>query len=371
MNKKLSIVLTGGGTGGHIYPALAIAQKLKNDTEINNIYYIGCDKNPEKDIINKEGIKFYSINVSGMPRKVSLKLLFWFLELISATLKAVYYLLKLKPDLVFGTGGYVTGPVLIAAWLLRIPYAVHDPDAHPGIVNRYTAGGARFVSLAFEQAKNYINNPNSIIFGNPARESLKSINKETAVTKLGLNPKKKTILIIGGSQGAKTINEAALDAVPVFINDSGFQVIHQTGKRNFTEYENNFYEKYPELRGNSSYLLQPYYDDMALALNAADVAISRAGSLSISELNLCELPSILIPFPYAAADHQRYNAKAMEKAGASIYLEDHDCTSEKLIELVNSILSHPDKYEQMKQANKSLAKPDSVDKIIKALKKMV
>ncbi|HSA05830.1 MAG TPA: undecaprenyldiphospho-muramoylpentapeptide beta-N-acetylglucosaminyltransferase [Candidatus Gastranaerophilales bacterium] len=370
MKNGISVVLTGGGTGGHIYPAIAVTEILKKDPEITNIYYIGCEKNPEKDIVSKENIEFFSLNVSGMPRKTGFKFLLWTIELIIATNVAIFYLLKLKPDVVFGTGGYVSGPVLLAAWLLKIPYIIHDPDAHPGIVNKTMSKWAKTVSIAFEQAKKHIKNPNIKLYGNPMRGSLKSTDKKQALSQLGLSVEKKTILAIGGSQGAKTINEAMMDAVPLFIKEYGFQIIHQTGKKMFDEYIKAFYAKYPDLKANPAYIVKPYFDDMSIPLNAADIAISRAGSLSISELNLCELPSALIPYPYAAADHQRFNAKAMEALGAAVYLEDRDCSSEKFVQLINSILNNPEKLQNMKNANRELAKPDSAENIVKELKKV-
>lgn len=366
----ISVVLTGGGTGGHIYPAVAVAEMLKKDPEITNLYYIGCARNPEKDIASRERIDFYSLNVSGMPRKPGLKLLFWLIELFIAIFGAAGYLLKLKPDVVFGTGGYVTGPVLMAAWVLGVPYVIHDPDAHPGIVNKFMSRGAKSVSLAFEEAKKYIKNNNINVWGNPIRGSLSSIDKNTALQELGLSPDRKTILAIGGSQGAKTINDALGGAVSVLVKEMDYQIIHQTGKKNFDEYIRDFYEKHPEMRDNSAYIARPYFDDMSLPLKAADMAVSRAGSLSISELSLCELPSVLIPYPYAAADHQRFNARAMENSGAALYLEDAECTSERLIELICFILSDPEKLKRMQEVNKTLARPDSAENIARELKRV-
>ncbi len=364
MSDKTSIkaVLTGGGTGGHIYPAVAVGQALKNDSEIEALYYIGCSKNIEKDIIAAEGIDFYSINVSGMPRKISFKFISWFVELLAATFKSAYLLKQLQPDVVFGTGGYVTAPVLMACQILMIPFVVHDPDAHPGMVNRFMARDARCVSVAFEQAKEYFkkNKYNNIKFyGNPVRASLTSTGRAEAIQRLGLDQDKKTIFAMGGSQGAKTINEAVKAAAPELINQ-GYQVVHQTGKKNYDEFIGNLNYEHP------AYIVKPYFEDMSVPLNAADVAISRAGSLSISELNLCGLPSILVPYPYAAADHQRFNAQAMQEAGAGFYLDDSDCTVEKIVELINLIFEN---LENMEQANLALAKPDAVNNIVAEIKK--
>lgn len=349
------VVLTGGGTGGHIYPAIAVAQALQQDSAIKRLYYIGCLRNPEKDIAEKEGLKFYSINISGMPRRSPVKFLLWLLKLGIATLKSAFLLLKLRPNVVFGTGGYVTAPVLMAAFCLKIPYIIHDPDAYPGIVNRFMAPKAKSVSVAFEQAKAHLKSSNIKVYGNPVRTSLCSISREEAITSLGLSPDRKTVLVTGGSQGAKKINDAVRELAPILVKGSGFQVIHQTGKRNFEEYMESLAFQHPE------YIVRPYFDDMAIPLRAADIAISRAGSLSISELNLCGLPSILVPYPYAAADHQRFNARAMERAGASLYLEDDECGPEALLELIKQVFSN---INSMRQANLELARPHAVKDIV-------
>ena len=368
--KKIKILITGGGTGGHIYPAIAVIQNLKQDNDIEKIFYIGCEKNMEKDIVLGENIDFYSINVSGMPRKTSLKLFKWFFELGLAIIKSAFYISKLKPDVVLGTGGYVSGPVLLAAKWLKVPFVIHDPDAHPGIVNKFMAKWASAVSISFEQAKSHLKSKNIVLNGNPIRANFLQVSRDEAINELNLNPEKKTILAIGGSQGANTINNALMGASSVLIN-SGFQIIHQTGAKNYNKYIRELAQKSPELLNNPCYIVKPFFNNMEIPLNAADMSVSRAGSLSISELNLCGLPSILVPYPYAAADHQRFNAKAMEEAGASLYLEDSDCKPEKLIELILDIFSNPEKLEQMKQTNKNLAKPQATENIIKILKDVV
>jgi len=366
--KRLKIAITGGGTGGHIYPAIAVAQNLKQDNDIEKIFYIGCEKNMEKEAAEKENIEFYSIKVSGMPRKNILKLTIWLFELFFAVVESVTHLSKLKPDAVFGTGGYVSGAVLIAAKILNIPFVMHDSDAHPGIVSRFMARWAYAVTVSFEQAKTYISAKNIVLSGNPIRSDFMQIKKEEAIKKLGIDADKKTILVMGGSQGAQTINNALINAVFSLVNDFGFQVIHQTGKKNYATHIEELIKKHPELEKNKNYIVQPFFNNMELPMNAADVAVARAGSLSISELNLCGLPSILVPYPYAAADHQRFNALAMQNAGASVFLADAECTSDRLIELICDILHNADKLENMRQANIKLAKPQATANIVKLIK---
>lgn len=368
-DKKLIVALTGGGTGGHIYPAVAVAQKLKTDEDIKKLYYIGCVVNMEKEIAQKENIEFLSVTISGMPRKPGLGLIKWLFELFRAVMQSIRHLTRIKPDVILGTGGYVSGPVLLAAIILKIPFVIHESDAHPGIANKLLAPAAKYVSVSFGQAKKHLNSKNIALNGNPVREIFNKISRESALSALNLSLNKKTLLVIGGSQGARTINNALMGVVQKLIYEHNFQIIHQTGKKNIEEYKKQLSQIWHDFTACSDYVLRPYFDDMSIPLVSADLAISRAGSLSISELNLSGLPSILIPYPYAASDHQRFNAKAMEEAEAAVYLEDSECNSEKLAACILNLFNNPDKLMKMKEINKSLAKPDSTKNIVEMLKK--
>ena len=368
-NRNITVVLTGGGTGGHIYPAIAVAQGLKLDKDVQKIYYIGCLFNMEKDIAKKENIEFLPISISGMPRKTGLEIIKWYVNLNKAVIKSIEYLYRIKPNVVLGTGGYVSGPVLIASAILGIPFVIHESDARPGIVNRFMSPFAKAITIAFEQAKPLVNSKNVYVNGNPIRTCLSQLSREQALIKLGLNPDKKTLLIMGGSQGAKTINNAMLHASSQLIGDYSIQIIHQTGRKNFDEYTEKLEEIWPNFSSCKSYIVRPYFEDMSAPLAASDLAVARAGSLSISELNLSELPSILVPYPFAAADHQRYNALAMENAGAALMLEDSKCNQESIIKYVCEILQNQDRLKFMKEANKKLSKPDATYNLIEILKK--
>lgn len=190
-NKKLKIVIAGGGTGGHIYPALAIVQRLKKDEQVSKIYYLGCPDNMEAEVAEKEGVCFLPVRVAGMPRKFSLELINWFLSLNIAIITAMSYFVKIKPSIVIGTGGYVSGPALIAATLLGIPYIIHDPDAHPGIVSRVMAPWAKAVSIAFPQASHFLKSKNVLHNGNPIRESFEKTSKEEALKLYGFSSEKR------------------------------------------------------------------------------------------------------------------------------------------------------------------------------------
>lgn len=370
-NQKITVILTGGGTGGHIYPVIAVAQKLNNDPFIEKIYYIGCPHNMEKNITaNESYIEFLPVKVSGMPRKFDLRIIKWFFELNKAVYDIIQYFKKIKPDVVFGTGGYVSGSVFIAAVICKIPFVIHEPDAHPGVVTKFMASRAKTVSLAFEDAKNYLKSSNILINANPVRENINKTTKTEALTTLNLDPSRKTILVMGGSQGARTINNAIINSVKKLVLEHNFQVIHQTGKKNFDDCIKNISEIWHDFSNYPQYVIKPYFDDISVPLAAADLAISRAGSISISELNMVNLPSILVPFPYAAADHQRFNARAMEKAGASVFLEDSECNSENLTNLILELFNNQEKLQAMRNSTKNLSKPDAADNIIKIFKNL-
>ncbi len=366
-SKKYTYFITGGGTGGHIYPAMAVCEALKNDEETKDIFYIGNPNNLEYDIVKKAGFKFLPIKVSAMPRKLSFGLIKWAFELELANWKALYYLLKYKPDCILGTGGYVSAPTLFAASIIKKPFMIHDCDIHPGIVTKSVAPLAKAVSLAFEESQQFLNSRKFFINGNPIRKTFKTLTKAKARRKLNLE-NKTTICIMGGSQGAKSINNAAVEILKELSQKYGVQVIFQTGKKHYEDCIQKIEKLYPEYEKDKNLVIKPYFNDMATVLKSCDIAVSRAGSLSLSELCACGIAPILIPYPYAAADHQRKNAKAMFHKEACIYLEDADTTPQALIKFLSFLIENPDKLELLQNNTKKLAKYDSTERIIRQLK---
>lgn len=332
--------LTGGGTGGHIYPCVSIINELKN-SGFQDIFYIGNSKNPEFDIISALNIPFLDVPVFGMPRKPGLKLLRWIVLLLISVAKCLGYALKYKPDALFATGGYVSAPMVICANLLKIPYIMHDSDAHPGIVTRAFSFGATAVNLAFLEANKFIKAKKITNFKNPVRNEFFTVSKNEARAELGISLYKICILIMGGSQGAKTINEAAIAFIRHFKDNENIQIIFQTGKKNFEDVKNSL----GDIPGNV--LAAPYFDKMHLPVLAADIVVSRAGSLSISEILAAKKPSILVPYPYAAADHQRVNAREIEKLGASLYIEDSNLNGNVLIDMVSGLISNKESLDEI------------------------
>ena len=369
-DKKIYFI-SGGGTGGHIYPAVSVLQELLQREDTGKIYYIGNPKNMEFDIIKQfEGVEFLPVNVSGMPRKVSFDFVKWLFKLEVSLWKALFYIKKYKPDVIFTTGGYVSAPVAFMGAFLKVPLMIHDCDAVPGLVSKTVAPFADRVSVAFENSKNFLKSDNIIFTGNPVRREFLEVTKEEAREKLGLR-NKMTILITGGSQGAQTLNKASVSAAQELVERYDIQLVIQTGKKNYDEYIKNISEYFPNYKMNSNLVIRPYFDEMFYALKSADIVVSRAGSLSLSELNLCGAACILIPYPYAAADHQRKNAREAESIGYALYCEDKDLDGATLIKMLKSLFENPDKIHEMSEASYKNAKPHAKEEIIRNLQELI
>lgn len=359
--------ITGGGTGGHIYPAIAVADALaKNKDEV---LYVGNPKNLEYDIVKKKGYEFLPINIKGMPRKVSFDLLKWICQLDFAVLKCCYYILKYKPDSIFGTGGYVSAPALIAAKILNVPYMMHDCDANPGLVSRKLSPHAKSVSVAFESAREVLNNKNCIVNGNPIRNEFKTLSKDEARKNLGIDDKL-TLCIMGGSQGARSINDASVEILEKLSKEYDLQIIFQTGKKNYDKVISDLLKIYPDYENDKNLIVKPYFDDMVSVLKASDIAVSRSGSLSIFEICASAIAPIYVPYPYAAADHQRKNAKFMVEKGAGIYIDDTEINAKVLYNAIKDLLDDKYKLEYLQEKSLSLAIFDGTEKIVEQLKQI-
>lgn len=366
MNKK-TYFITGGGTGGHIYPAVAVADALLEQEDTEKIYYVGNPNNLEASITADKKYDFLPVISSGMPRKISFDFIKWTFQLISGWLKCCKYIKQYKPDVIFGTGGYVSAPVLLAGMTMRTPFVMHDCDANPGLVTRKLAPYAKSLSIAFDVAKEQLNNQNCYINGNPIRKNFKTLTKEQARKDLNLEDKL-TICIMGGSQGAKTINNAAIEILKDLSKKWDVQIIFQTGKRNLEQSIQKLDEIYPEYKYDKNIIIKPYFDDMVSVLKACDIAVSRAGSLSISELCASSIASVFIPYPHAAADHQRKNAKYMVQNGAGLYMEDSDTTPESLYKLITGLIENKDQLKEIQESSLKLAKFDGAAQIVEQIK---
>ena len=364
---KSKIFITGGGTGGHIYPAVAVAEALKDDFEI---CYVGNPRNLEKEIVQQKGYKFLSVCVQGLPRKATLDLVKCGINLGISVLKSFFYIIKYRPKAVFGTGGYVSAPALIAAKFLNVPFVMHDCDANPGLVTRKLAPFASSVSIAFECAKAVIKNKNCFLNGNPLREEFKTLSKDDARKALGLE-NRLTVAFMGGSQGAKSINSTACEILKTLSKDYGVQIIFQTGKKKYEDVIEKLATFYPEYESDKNIIVRPYFEDMVSVMKASDIAVSRAGSLSISELAASGVATVYVPYPFAAADHQRKNARFMQENNAGFYLEDAEVSASTLLSMLVELISDSDRLSKVQQATMNLAKYDGASSIVSQIKQVI
>lgn len=365
------IALTGGGTGGHIYPALAVAEQLKDDPEVESILYIGAKGHAEEKLARERKLDFVGLTVSGLPRTLSPRLIGWPFETLAAVMHARKVLKLFRPTAVLGTGGYASAPPLAAALLSSVPFAVHEPDSNPGMVNRLFAGQAQLCSLGMAAARAQFaaRSHHLQVNGNPVRESfLKPPSREAAGREFALNPKLKTLLVTGGSQGAQSINDALLAALPQLLSaQPEMQVLHQVGEKNFAAYQ----AKVPaDLINNNRYCLRAYIDDLAVAYAVSDVTICRAGAMTIAEISVMNTPAVFVPYPFAAQNHQMHNGRAMEAAGCALVIPQSELTAGKLSETVLGLLSDEPRLQAMKSAMQAIAKPTAARDIAQQLKEI-
>ena len=370
-NKNKVYFVTGGGTGGHIYPAVAVGFALQKETDTDKVYYVGNPDNLEKKIAeDKVFDDFLPVNITALPRTFSFDFLKWSFKLTCATVKSIGYILKYHPNLIFGTGGYVSAPMLFAGILTGTPVVIHECDAIAGKVTKLVAPFAKSISVAFESAKDEIKSDKIHVNGNPIREEFLSTDRYHARQEWNLKDKI-TIMVMGGSQCAKKINTVLVQCLKDLFKKYDIQIIHQTGLKNYDETVKELKKIYPHYTENSQYLIRPYFKKMYLPMLASDIAVSRAGSLSISEICASGLASLLIPYPYASADHQRKNAKEMEEEGAALYLDDTDCTKEAFMEKLEEIINDTQKMIELQNNAKKLVKYDATKNIVEQIKSVV
>ncbi|MFA4880881.1 MAG: undecaprenyldiphospho-muramoylpentapeptide beta-N-acetylglucosaminyltransferase [Candidatus Doudnabacteria bacterium] len=385
----MRILLTGGGTGGHTIPIVAVVQELRRRRKDLKLFWLG-DDHPEERAARENNIPFQKIACGKFRRYFSFWNLIDFFKIPAGIFQSFFLVLGFKPRVVFSKGGYVSLPVVIAAWLARKKIIVHESDAVPGLANRIASRLASKVLLGFNahsaETLSVKSLPGKYIFtGNPVRRKILKGDPVKAREFFHLSKDKPTILAMGGSQGARFINELISRSLPKL---SEYQIIHLTGVNTASAIARPFrLEESPELvegrrsppaspeakrwrAGNlisteNHYRFCSYLDvaKMALAYVACDLVISRAGANTLAEIAARGLPSILIPLPSAASDHQFANAKIFEKRGASIVLEQKDLTSRKLVSLITSLLKNPNQLETMSKKAKSLAKFDAARKI--------
>ncbi len=351
------ILIAAGGTGGHVYPAIAIADALKTENSSAEILFVGTRDHMEWKAVPKAGYEIVHVWIDGFHRRLTLKNLVFPFKLLTALVQSVNILSKFKPQVVVSCGGYVAGPVGWIAGKKGIPVVIQEQNSFPGVTNRLLGKFARKIFTAFKEADQYLPADKTMITGNPTRGTLTKVEKETGLRSFGFDSAKPVLLIMGGSGGARSINEAIQENLDHLHNKAGLQIIWQCGSRYYEDLKTSVNEEeYKNLR------LTAFIDSMPEAYAAADLIISRSGASSCSEFMITGKPSVLIPSPNVAGDHQTMNAMAMADAGASELLLDKDAKS-ALPELVKRLITDQEKLKQMNIAALKLARPDAAKQI--------
>jgi UDP-N-acetylglucosamine--N-acetylmuramyl-(pentapeptide) pyrophosphoryl-undecaprenol N-acetylglucosamine transferase len=360
------IIISGGGTGGHIYPAIAIANKFKERHPDAEILFVGATGKMEMTRVPEAGYQIIGLWISGLQRSVSLSHLVFPFKLISSYVKARSIVRRFRPDAVVGTGGYASGPIMLAATRRKIPSLIQEQNSYAGLTNKRISEKAQRVCVAYPGMEKYFPKEKLVFTGNPVRNDI--LNLETkrmqSLNHFAFTPGEKTLLIIGGSLGARTINESVLGGIDKLI-DAQVQVIWQTGKMYYKSIKAQIADK--DLRRLRVY---DFLNQMDFAYAASDVVVSRAGALSISELCLARRAAILVPSPNVAEDHQTKNALALVNENAAVVIRDEEA-KEKLVTEALKLLYDEQRCGKLKDNIGRLGKPDAAGEIVEEIEKLI
>ncbi|MGN1413363.1 MAG: undecaprenyldiphospho-muramoylpentapeptide beta-N-acetylglucosaminyltransferase [Anaerovoracaceae bacterium] len=366
----MRVIVTGGGTGGHIYPAIAIADKIREMEPDSEILYIGNETGLEKEIVPKAGYDFEMVTAMWLDRSHLIKIFKTGWGVLKGTAEARRIMKRFRPDVVIGTGGYVCVPVLLAGHQFGARTYLHEQNAYPGVANRFLERYVKHIFLGFPDAAKYFKEPEKLVdAGNPVRRSFFQLTREEARRKLGFPQDAFIILSFGGSLGAEKINEVAFDLMEAVNGQEKVMLIFGTGKWYYEATLEKAREKNIRIRENI--LIRDYIDPMDQYLAACDVVISRSGALSVAETTVCGKASVLIPSPNVTGNHQYYNAKAVADRGGAILMEEKDLTSEKLIEEVLHLKNHPEDLAAMSRASRACAPDRALDIIYDTIRKEI
>lgn len=358
----MRVIISAGGTGGHIYPALAIAKKIRQKNKEAEILYIGTSNRMEKDIVPKEGFEFVGIKIEGLQRKLSLKNIKSAYLFVAGVSKCKKIIKKFNPDIVIGVGGYVSAPVIYAAHKLGVKCCIHEQNSIFGITNKFASKFADKIFISFESSKKYVEDKSKVIYtGNPCSESAKTV-EPARKEEFNLTPSKKLVLIVMGSLGSKTISNIMKEQLTLF-NNKDYEVMFVTGKNYFDEYKNIEYA--------SNIKIVPYIDNMVRLLKKTDCLVTRAGASTLSEIATLNIPSILIPSPYVTENHQYKNAMDLVNKEAALILEEKDLKGDSLLRLVEKVLNDKLYTKKIKENLKSFKVDNSASMIYNEILKLL
>ena len=365
---NLKIVISGGGTGGHIYPAIAIARKILEKNKDSQILFVGAKGRMEMEKIPEEGFSIIGLDVVGIQRSLTLKSILKNLKFPFLLLKSLKNAKKIledfNPDVVVGVGGYASGPTLRMAHTLKIPTLIQEQNSYAGLTNKWLSKKANKICVAYENMNQFFDESKLILTGNPVRKDIENLNSKVDEAKKYFNVLKseKVILVLGGSLGAMSINEGIIKSISI-LNDQPVKLIWQVGKRYF----NKINDQLTQINMINIHPL-PFIKRMDLAYAVSDIVISRAGALSISELTLAGIPSILVPSPNVSEDHQTKNAMSLVSKSAAILVKDDQ--TEKLLSVAIELLKNKEQLTKISNNAKNLGKPNATNDIVSEIFKL-
>ena len=357
----MRVIVSAGGTGGHIYPALAIIKKILKEEPNSEILYIGTHNRMEKDIIPKEGIKYEAIEITGLKRSLSLSNVKTVINFYKSYKKCLKVINDFNPDIVIGAGGYVTAPVIFAAKKLGKKTFIHEQNSVVGLANKFLSKYSDKIGVSFESTLSCFDKDKVVLTGNPCSEKaldIEPINK----AELGLSNDKKLVLIVMGSLGSKTINEKLVTYLDSFKYKE-YEVLFVTGK--------NFYENVKNLKVSDNVKIVPFIDNLSRVMKVTDVMISRSGASTMSEISVLGVPTIFIPSPYVTNNHQYKNAMDLVNKNAALIIEEDKLTNELLLNNIDSLINDSDKINKIKNNLENIGIKDSSTRIYNILKDMI
>lgn len=361
--RKLKFILSGGGTGGHIYPAIAIANELKTRFPDAEFLFVGAQDKMEMQKVPQSGYAIEGLWIAGLQRKLTLQNAMFPLKLVSSLLKSRKIIKKFKPDVVIGTGGFASGPLLQTANTLNIPTVIQEQNSYPGITNKLLSKKANAICVAYENLEQFFPKNKIVFTGNPVRQDILDIDskRSEALSYFNLDENKKTLLVIGGSLGARRINQLIAKEID-FLRNNNLQIIWQCG--------NLYMADYKQFSEVENVQVVSFIDRMDLIYAAADFVISRAGASSVSELCLVGKPTIFIPSPNVAEDHQTKNAKAIVDKNGALLIKESEL-DEKFESVFNKLIHDENLQKSLSENMKKLAKPNATKDIVEQIVKLI
>ncbi len=365
--EPLRIIIAAGGTGGHVFPALALGEEIKVQFPDAEILFIGTNRGLEDRVIPQAGFALKTITVSGLVRSLSpvdiLKNLWMPFKLFFGMIQSWMILRRFRPHAAIGCGGYVTGPVIWLAAKMKIPTLIQEQNSRPGRTTLMLAKYADEIHLTYEDAKRFFKDQDRLkISGNPLRKGLEKADRQESARFFGLHPNNKTLLVVGGSLGAHSVNMALLRMIDELVKNGDINVLWQTGKTDFDEIASKV--KHERVR------ILKFIDNMSAAYSCADLVLCRAGAMTLSEITMIGLPAILIPYPFAADNHQEFNARSLSERKAAVMIKNSEL-DDKLKTTLIALMNDPERLKKMRQNSYAMRQPDAAKKIIESMKDLL